>query len=319
MQFIFSLLSYSELKTKMASNNIDMSVEATGVDKYKMDHKKRGIALIINILNYNPNPFELKKREWSIKDVEKLIKTLKYLEFQVVLCQDFTKSEIEQVMLEQASINHSESDCFLCVVMSHGNADKITASDSENIKFEEIMAPIKECETLRNKPKLFFFQACRGENEMEKRTIPHAEPSRPDSAESKSIEQITYDNNQHRNTNNNDSHSFKTNKKTLIDTEADLLVYNATLPKHYAYGTVSMGTYFIQSVCDVFFTEAFKSLPNSASLSQMITMVNSRVKGTEIMLADPINRLTKEVYFTPKNVSVSRSIYMGCLYFEFVS
>ena len=51
--------------------------------------------------------------------------------------------------------------------MSHGNADKIVASDNREISFEEIMKPIKSSSSLKNKPKMFFFQACRGESQME--------------------------------------------------------------------------------------------------------------------------------------------------------
>ena len=53
--------------------------------------------------------------------------------------------------------------------MSHGNEDNIVTKDNKLISFEEIMAPIKSCLSLENKPKMFFFQACRGENKMESR------------------------------------------------------------------------------------------------------------------------------------------------------
>jgi hypothetical protein len=40
---------------------------------YNMNHDKRGIALVINIRTYDaPNPFKLKERKWSEKDVENL-------------------------------------------------------------------------------------------------------------------------------------------------------------------------------------------------------------------------------------------------------
>ena len=136
--------------------------------KYKMDHENRGIALVVNMLNYgDPNPFKLAERKWSINDVKNLRTTLEYLEFDFKLCQNFTKTQVEQVVQEQASINHEKSDCFLCVVMSHGNQDKIVTSDNRGMSFEEIMAPIKACISLNGKPKMFLFQACRGENEME--------------------------------------------------------------------------------------------------------------------------------------------------------
>ena len=46
-----------------------------------MDHAKRGIALVINIKAYDPNPHKLEERKWSEKDVENLKTTLDYLEF----------------------------------------------------------------------------------------------------------------------------------------------------------------------------------------------------------------------------------------------
>lgn len=267
--------------------------------KYNMNHKKRGTALVINIQKYDAsNPFKLKERVWSVKDVVNLKKTLNYLEFEVILSLDSTKCQIEEVLQEQASLDHTHSDCFFCVVMSHGNEDKIVTSDNKEISFEEIVRPIKSCKSLENKPKLFFLQACRGDNEMEIRRA----NSRPDSGVSTSAQQET----DFTLNNISDSNQLNRNKKTPIYTESDLLVYNATLPKHYAYGTVTDGTYFIESICEVL-NEAFKNLPNNLSLSQMVTKVNKRVKEreNEIQLADPINRLTKEVYFTPKNVSFS--------------
>jgi hypothetical protein len=267
-----------------------------------MNHKERGIALVINMQNYDdPNPEEpepkLKKRKWSVKDVESLKKTLAYLEFKVILSLDSTKSQIEKVLQEQAERDHSESDCFLCVVMSHGNEDKIVTRDNLKMSYKEIMEPIKMCKSLENKPKLFFFQACRGDHEIEI-------ARRPDSAESNSSGHITRDD-QHQPDNTSDSDGPNTNKKTLGYAESDLLVYNATIPKHYAYGTVTNGTYFIQSVCNVFREEAYKNLPNNLPLSQMITIINKRVKETdkEIQVAESTNRLLKEVFFTPKNVS----------------
>jgi hypothetical protein len=140
-----------------------------------------------------------------------------------------TKSQIEKVLQDQAELDHSESDCFLCVVMSHGNEDKIVTQDNQWMSFEEIMAPIKLCKSLE--------KACRGDNEME---IPRSK-SRSDSGESSSDEQPTCDD-QFRDI-TSDSNGL--NKKTSIYAESDLLVYNATLPKHYAYGTVTNGTYFM--------------------------------------------------------------------------
>jgi hypothetical protein len=265
-----------------------------------MNHEKRGIALVINIQNYDaPNPFQLKERIWSVKDFENLQHTLEYLEFDFKLCQNFTKPQIEQVMQEQASIDHSNSDCFLCVVMSHGNEDEIVTSDNKEISFEEIMAPIKECVSLKDKPKLFFFQACRGKMEIPRNK------SNSNLGKTASRGQVTTDS--HTRSNKSDSDSFSTKNETLLFAKTDLLVYNATLPEHYAFGTEAEGTYFIKSVCEVF-NDAYKNLlspKHHLPLSKMITMINQKVEEKKIQVADPVYRLKKEVYFMPKNVCVS--------------
>jgi caspase 7 len=258
---------------------------------YKMNHEKRGFALVINIRSYDPNPNKLEERIWSVKDVENLKNTFEYLEFDLKLCQNLKKKHIEEEIQKQASLDHSQSDCFVCVVMSHGNEDKIVASDNEEICFEEIMRPIKLCATLSNKPKLFFFQACRGENVIEISPV----KSRPDSGVSICNEELARDDH----TQNNKKTS---NKTTRISAESDLLVYNATLPKHYAYGTELDGTIFIKNVCKVL-NEAYKELPNNIPLSKMILNINKSVRDSGIQLADPINHLMADIYFSPKNVS----------------
>ena len=107
----------------------------TNPSNYNMNHAKRGIALIINIDKYDPNPFKLEKRKWSKKDVENLTKTLEYLEFEIDLAKKLTKSKIEERLKQIAAIDHKYFDCFLCVVMSHGNEDKIVTSDSKLMIF----------------------------------------------------------------------------------------------------------------------------------------------------------------------------------------
>ena len=97
------------------------------------------------------------------------------------------------------------------------------------------------------------------------------------------------------------------NKKTRSNAESDLLVFNATLPNHYAFGTETDGTIFIQNVCKVF-DEAYKGLPDNIPLSQMILNINTRVRDSGIQLADPINHLMADVYFMPKNVSFTWNI-----------
>ena len=276
------------------------------IDKYDMNNEKRGNALIINIKKYVNNTHT--EREWSIKDVEILTNSLTNLDFDIKICQDLTKSQIENLMQEQAIIDHQNSDCFLCVIMSHGNQERIMTSDNEEISFEQIMAPIKSCDSLVNKPKLFFIQACRGENDAEFASSKHNhhQMSRSSSAESTNRGGGTQNMSDHGiSTIPNHSHQNKSGAQTTkIENESDLLVYYSTLPNHLSFSKdVSEGTIFIKSLCDVLDTYAYKNLPyNNLPLSQMITKINESVMSQGVQIADPVFRMKREVYFLPKKV-----------------
>jgi hypothetical protein len=264
---------------------------------YNMNHAKRGIALVINIRTYNPNPLNLGERKWSEPDVENLKQSLQYLEFDLRLHENLEANEIRDEIQKIADFDHTDSDCFLCVVMSHGNGDKIMASDSEEISFEEIMKPIKSCSSLENKPKLFFFQACRGDKEME------AKNQRPDSGVSTtSGHEITdHINETSSNKNNNNNKTYALKQNTKIEAESDLLVYYSTIPNHYSYGTEAQGTFFIKSLCKEL-NEAYKNLPNNLKLLEMSVNINKSVRDKGMQLAEPMHRLMADVNFKPKNV-----------------
>jgi hypothetical protein len=183
--------------------------------------------------------------------------------------------------------------------MSHGNDENIVTRDNQEISFEEIMAPIKECPRLIDKPKMFFFQACRGENEMVNRQDSDVSTSSGNNPfEFEEIPNNITASTAHSSNPKNEK------KRTFIKFESDLLVFYSTKKHYVAFGNSIKGTKFIESVCEVF-NEAYKGLPNNLSLNQMITIINAKVaKKGGIQLTDPSPNFFKEVYFTPKNVSL---------------
>ena len=176
--------------------------------------------------------------------------------------------------------------------MSHGNDDNIVTRDNKLISFEEIMAPIKSGKTLFDKPKMFFFQACRGEKEME---------SRGSSASStKSFKGTKMTDTSH--TSDLQSNANK-NIATKFENESDLLIYYSTLSNHLSWIVdKNEGTIFIKSFCDAF-NDAYKNLPNNLSLAQIITKINESVSEKRLQVAVPEFRIKKEIQFLPKDVS----------------
>jgi hypothetical protein len=57
--------------------------------------------------------------------------------------------------------DHSDVDCFACVILSHGD-DGIVYGTNGTIKLASLFAMFKgdQCPSLAGKPKLFFIQVC---------------------------------------------------------------------------------------------------------------------------------------------------------------
>ena len=137
-----------------------------------MNNRRRGIALVINNIDFEDNKH--KKREGAELDSEILERVLSRLHFEIHLFTDQTRDEIENLLKEESTKNHSDADCFMCVIMSHGTklADGslgVFGVDGEMINILNEAKTIfsnQNCLSLKNKPKLFFIDACWGEKQM---------------------------------------------------------------------------------------------------------------------------------------------------------
>jgi len=135
---------------------------------YKMDHTSRGFAVIID--NYEFEIPSYKKLEGHIHDVRNYKTTFLNLGFEeneIKLHVNQTKEEMIKLMEEYARKDFTNCDCFIAVFLSHGflvnNKQYIKSSESTNgASFEELTDPFKFNESLFEKPKIFFFDLCRG-------------------------------------------------------------------------------------------------------------------------------------------------------------
>nr|KAG5693961.1 hypothetical protein BaRGS_002259 [Batillaria attramentaria] len=92
---------------------------------YKMDADPRGICVIINNHSFyresKASAQSLDAREGTDVDREKLKATFERLKFVVQCYEDQTDTDILQVIQRQAVHDHSNYDCFVCCVLSHGD------------------------------------------------------------------------------------------------------------------------------------------------------------------------------------------------------
>lgn len=107
---------------------------------YNMTHKRRGRALIFNHETFQVPEENLPTRKGTDEDAKSMKESLENLNFDVETYKDLKYDTLMQHIAEAAAFDHTDYDCFVMVVLSHGdvdNADCILAKnrmDNANIK-----------------------------------------------------------------------------------------------------------------------------------------------------------------------------------------
>ncbi len=141
-------------------------LRAEDVPLYEMTCKPHGVAVIIVNEAFMPNPmypsFALERREGAWKDFKLFQQTFKHLDYVVESHKDLTSVDMYRVLDDVAKRNHSKYDSFVCCISTHGDEHVMYGTDGVGVKRAEFDQPLKSCQTLMGKPKMFFIQACRG-------------------------------------------------------------------------------------------------------------------------------------------------------------
>nr|AHY03304.1 caspase-1 [Dastarcus helophoroides] len=208
---------------------------------YKMDHPKRGIALI-----FNHEKFEtphLRPRAGTAEDCKNLKECLKNLGFDVQVFQDLRRNEIEEHIQGASKVNHVNYDCIIVAVLSHGEQGIIYARDT-HYKPEMLWSYFtpEKCITLAGKPKIFFLQACQGDRLDAGVTLATTET---------------------------DGEVVSTYK---IPQQADFLMVYSTVKGYYSWRNTTKGSWFVQALCKELRERAF-----SNDLMTLLTFVSQRV------------------------------------------
>ena len=192
-----------------------------GFPQYEMTKNPRGLCLIINNKNFRDAEAIRKGSEFDEAKLEQLFQNLY---FKVYTYNDLQWHEMRQVASDFAKKDHSEFDAFVFIIMSHGGErDVIQGIAGRTIAIENLMCEFTSarCPTLKDKPKLFIIQSCRG-------VRAEVEIRGGDS-------NISLD---------------STLSKGVCPKEADFLLAFSTPPSYLAYRNKDSGSPFIQ-VCSI--------------------------------------------------------------------
>ncbi|XP_047488324.1 caspase-1-like [Penaeus chinensis] len=136
-------------------------------ERYPMNHRPRGSALIFAHSKFDNK--SLNPRPCAAHDAEIARAAFKALDFKPEVFFDLTRNELLRELQAVSKRDHSGSDAFAIVFMSHGEVK--TRNNMEFVWAKDDKIPTKElwinftaerCAGLAGKPKLYFIQACRG-------------------------------------------------------------------------------------------------------------------------------------------------------------
>ncbi|XP_023366042.1 caspase-10 isoform X2 [Otolemur garnettii] len=251
-------------------------LEALPTAVYSMNRKYRGHCVIVNNHKFTDRPGTdndaLKDRPGTDKDAECLTQVFEWLGFTVCQYDNVTKEVMDQVLQEQKrDPDHDDRDCFVFCVLTHGDLGAVYSSDGVLIPIRKITSHFtaEQCPGLREKPKLFFFQACQGV--MTQSSV--------------AIEADAW----------NPEHTLKQS----IPKEADFLLGMATVPGCKCFRDVEKGSWYIQSLCNCL----KKLVPRGEDILSILTVVNHDVSrqtdewGTKKQMPQPAFTLTKKLVF----------------------
>ncbi|XP_033114146.1 caspase-6-like isoform X2 [Anneissia japonica] len=255
-----------------------------GIDRnlhsYDMSHAKRGKAVIFNHEDFHPNT-QMPRRRGTHHDVNNLKKQLTRLQFDVIVHQDLTVVQLWDAITYVSSESHENSDCFICVFLTHGDNDIIYAHDGV-LKLQDLFDRFRgeRCKSLVGKPKIFLIQACRGE---EHETGIDAMDG---------VKDIDV---------------ADAGPRPTVPCGADFLLAYSVVQGFYSHRDTGFGSWFIQAL-----TFVMERYGTTMEFTDMLLLVNHIVSQRSVqMCSDPsmigkkqipcfISILTKKLYFNPK-------------------
>ncbi|XP_041649081.1 caspase-2 isoform X1 [Cheilinus undulatus] len=134
---------------------------------YRMNSSPRGFALVISNVTFDPRAApDLDPRKGGEVDDEVLRKVFTELDYLVTVHRDLTAQGMRACIenFGRRQDHRTVDSCVVCL-LSHGVEGAIYGTDGELLQLDWVFEAFDNahCPLLQNKPKMFFIQACRGE------------------------------------------------------------------------------------------------------------------------------------------------------------
>ncbi|XP_064423931.1 caspase-9 [Latimeria chalumnae] len=277
--------------------------------EYKMDSSPCGYCLIINNVEFADGT-RLNCRNGSDIDSTRLQKRFESFDFIVETCRNVTQKEMDEKLISMARKDHSQFDCFVLVILSHGN-------ESQHIQFpgaiyttDGALTPVQQivnyfngsqCQTLRGKPKLFFLQACGGGQKDTGFETSADCPETTDSDDGSSLQTDA--------TPVAPEPEDEVDASVSLPTPSDILVSYSTFPGYVSWRDRKVGSWYVEVLDKV-----FEKYGHDEDLLSLLVLVTDQVsqnsaRGVFKQIPGCFNFLRKRLFFRVKKAD-SRTVLL---------
>lgn len=272
---------------------------------YQMHSSPRGLALVLSNVRFDArlNP-DLDIRRGGEVDEEVLRRLFTELDFTVSLHKDLTAEQmrlcIEQFAQRQ---EHAEYNCCVVCLLSHGIEGSIYGTDGQLLMLDWVFEVFDNarCPLLQNKPKMFFIQACRGD-EMDNGVdqLDGQERTQSPGCEQRDAGREGERENKEREAKDRER------LKVKLPQRSDMICGFASLKGTAAMRNTKKGSWFIQDL-----NKAIRKRAKDTHMSDILVQVNSQIKCREGYapgsahhrckeMSEFTSSLCKDLYLFPK-------------------
>ncbi|NWX25223.1 CASP9 protein, partial [Notiomystis cincta] len=263
---------------------------------YEMKANPCGHCLILNNVNFSGDS-GLSTREGSDIDCQKLERRFRAFRFTVLSRRDLKAQEMVLELQRLSRQDHSALNCCIVVILSHGCQTShiqfpggVYGTDGKPIPIEKIVNYFNgsNCPSLRGKPKLFFIQACGGEQRDQGFVVDCDSPE--EEAPGGSLE--------------SDATPFQGSSGSVsrdepdaiasLPTPSDILVSYSTFPGFVSWREKASGSWYVEMLDSV-----LEQYAHSEDLLDMLVRVARAVsaKGRYKQIPGCFNFLRKKFFF----------------------
>ncbi|XP_044269704.1 caspase-6-like [Tribolium madens] len=130
--------------------------------EYQRMGEDPGLVLIFNQELFEDQPYRLGSR----KDVNEIITTMSRLGFNIHdenIFNNLTRDQILDTVTKLVAKDLSQVNSLIVFFLTHGDSFNLLHATDFTLKTHELWEKFVKCEHLKNKPKMFIFQACKGD------------------------------------------------------------------------------------------------------------------------------------------------------------